>query len=103
MVGGEGGTGMIDGDGGAGSVVVVEVGTGVEGDAGTGVAGAGVGEGVGECVALACSRKHLEHMFIVEVEPKKPQPLAHKGREEVPCSESPWPLSTILREREKRK
>lgn len=41
------------------------------------------------------SRKHLEHMFIVEAEPKKPQPFAQGGGEEVPCSESPCPLSAI--------
>lgn len=48
----------------------------------------GIGEdGVGEVVAgddFWHSRKHLEHMFMVEAEPKKPHPFAHGGGEGVP-------------------
>lgn len=65
-----------------------------EGCSGVGEEGGG---GVDDAGDLWFSRKHLEHMFMVEAEPKKPQPFAQGGGEGVPWSESPCPLSAIAK------
>lgn len=49
----------------------------------------GEAEDEGAGLDLTDSRKHFEHMFMVEGEPKNPQPLAHGGGDDVPCRELP--------------